>query len=439
MSRLYFVSFPSFRLNPASFLVYSHPIMNYSIDLTKLTLANLSLEPSSLVIGLVAGILIGLLLGLLILLWRTGTLKSQKAALEARMEAERAGLEDSFKALAQETLQSNSENFLNIAQEKLKAAQADSAHDLEKRTQAIQQMVKPVEKHLMQLNGAVEQLSGTDKAIREDIQNLSKETSRLTGALKNPAAQGKWGEFVLERLLDKANLVKGLHYNTQVTIETGDGRLRPDVVISLQDGFNIIVDAKAPITEFINRLDEDMSESEYQDHRQNLAKTVRTHVKSLGSKSYWEQLDSPDFVVLFLPSENIFSTALSADPDMVDFASENNVVIASPTLMMSLLRVVGLSWRQVAMAQNAQEVSKLGSELFDRINNFATHLSKVGGGINSAMAAYNKAIGTFDSRILSSARKLKDLNVTDKEIDSPKLLEGSPRPLTVDTKDDEAA
>lgn len=405
------------------------------MDLSRLNLGNIPLDPVSMGIGLA----LGLLLGLILLLWRAGTLKAQKAALEARIDVERAGLDSHFKALAQETLQSNSENFLNIAQEKLKAAQKDNAHDLEKRTQAIAEMVKPVEKHLLQLNGAVEQLRGTDKAIHEDIKNLSKETAKLTGALKNPAAQGKWGEFVLERLLDKANLIKGLHYNTQVSLDTGDGRLRPDVVISLQDGFEIIVDAKAPITEFINRMDDDMNENEYNDFRRNLSRAVRSHVKALGSKSYWEQLNSPDFVVLFLPSENIFSTALSADPDLVDYASENNVIIASPTLMMSLLRVVGLSWRQAEMAKNAQEVSKLGSELFDRISSFATHLSKVGGGINSALSAYNKAMGTFETRVLVSTRKLKELHVTDKEIDQPKLIEGSPRPIASNDEGDEAA
>ena len=184
------------------FLVYSLSIMDYNIDLLKQNLSNLPIDHFSLTIGLAAGFLIGMLL----LLLRSGQLKAQKARLEARLEAERAGLDEHFKALAQETLQSNSENFLNIAQEKLKAAQKDSSHDLEKRTQAIAEMVKPVEKHLLQLNGVVEQLSGTDKAIREDIQKLSKETANLTGALKNPGSQGKWGEFVLERLLDKANL-----------------------------------------------------------------------------------------------------------------------------------------------------------------------------------------------------------------------------------------
>ena len=415
------------------FLVYSLPIMYYNIDLLKQNLSNLPIDHFSLTIGLAAGFLIGMLL----LLLRSGQLKAQKARLEARLEAERAGLDEHFKALAQETLQNNSENFLNIAQEKLKAAQKDSSHDLEKRTQAIAAMVEPVQKHLHHLNGVVEQLSGTDKAIREDIQNLSKETARLTGALKNPATQGKWGEFVLERLLDKANLMKGVHYETQVSMTSGDTRQRPDAIIYLQDGFNIVVDAKAPITEFINKLDDQMGEREYSDLRQGLARAVRAHVKALGAKSYWENLNSPDFVVLFLPSENIFSTALSADPDLVDYAAENNVVIASPTLMMSLLRVVGLSWRQVAMAKNAQEISQLGGELFDRINNFATHLAKVGGGINSALAAYNKAIGTFDSRILSSARKLKELKATEKDIETPKLLEGSPRPIASQNNDRE--
>ena len=410
--------------------------MDYNTDLTKLNLGNMSLDPTSLMIGAGAGLLVGLIF----FLWRSSALKAQTAALEARLESERAGLDDHFKALAQATLQSNSENFLNIAQEKLKMAQADNAHDLEKRTQAIQQMVKPVEKHLMQLNGAVEQLSATDKNIRDDIQNLSKETAKLTGALKNPAAQGKWGEFVLERLLDKANLMKGVHYETQVSVNTEDGRLRPDAIIYLQDGFNIIVDAKAPITEFINRMDEDMGELDYADLRHNLARSVRSHVKALGNKSYWQQMNSPDFVVLFLPSENIFSTALSADPELVDFASDHNVVIASPTLMMSLLRVVSLSWRQVAMAQNAQEISKLGGELFDRIASFTGHLTKVGGGINAALAAYNKAVGTFETRILVSSRKLKELQATDKEIDSPQLLEGVTRPLvSAEQNDDEAA
>ncbi len=405
--------------------------MNLKIDLE-----NLTLEPTSLAIGLGLGVAIGFLVGVLIWFWNKGKLQSENSALKVQLETERASLEDRFTILAQQTLQSNSENFLNIAQEKLKSAQSDGAHALDKRTQAISEMIKPVEKHLQQLNGAVEQLSGTDKAIRDDLKNLSKETARLTGALKNPAAQGRWGEFVLERLLDKANLMKGVHYDTQVSMngkESGDGRLRPDAVIYLQDGFNIIVDAKAPITEFINRLDEPMDEQSYRELQVNLARSVRSHVKALGAKNYWEQLDSPDFVVLFLPSENLFSTALAADPELVDFAADQNVVIASPTLLMSLLRVVGLSWRQVEMAQNAQEISKLGGELFDRILSFKGHLDKVGKGIESALGAYNKSVGALESRVLVTARKFKDMQGAPvaKEIEQPLHIEGAARPISV--------
>lgn len=393
-----------------------------------LNLEQITIDPVSISMG--AGI--GLLCGLLLLFWRESSRRAENAALKAQIDAERAGLEAQFKSLAQETLQSNAENFLNIAQEKMKVAQANSAHDLDKRTQAIAEMVKPVEKHLQQLNGAVEQLSGTDKAIREDIQNLSKETSRLTGALKNPAAQGKWGEFVLERLLDKANLMKGVHYKTQVSIDTDDGRLRPDAVIYLQDGFNIVVDAKAPITEFINQLDQEQTIDDLRAMQTSLAKTVRTHVKALGSKAYWDQLDGPDFVVLFLPSEHIFSTALAADPDLIDFASDNNVIIASPTLLMSLLRVVGLSWRQVEMAKNAQDISKLGADLFDRITSFTKHLDKVGKGLESALGAYNKSVGTLDNRVLATAKKFKEMQSATgpKEIEQPRMLEQAIRPIT---------
>lgn len=395
----------------------------------------ISLDMLSLALGAAGG---GLAVLCLCLLWMAG-LARQKAALEARLESERGVMDEHFQGLAQAALKNNAENFLTLAQEKLKAAQKDGAHDLDKRSEAIAQMVKPVEKYLEQLKGAVDQLHGTDKAIRDDLKLLQGETAKLTGALKNPAAQGKWGEFVLERLLDKANLIKGVHYDTQVVMETGDGsRQRPDVVIHLQDGFNIVIDAKAPITEFINRLDEEHTQEARMDLAKNLARAVRGHIKALGARGYWEQLDSPDFVVLFLPSEHLFSSALMADPGLVDYAAENQVVVASPTLMISLLRVVGLSWRQAALAKNAQEISKLGGELYERINTFKGYLDKVGKGIESALGAYNKAVGAIDSRVLVSARKLRELQGADPaDMQSPNMIETAARPLSVPQDHDE--
>lgn len=394
----------------------------------------ISLDMLSVALGAGSGFLLALCL---CLIWMAG-LARKKAALEAQLGAERAALEGHFQGLAQTALKNNAENFLALAQEKLKQAQAAGAHDLDKRSDAIASMVKPVEKYLEQLKASVEQLHGTDKEIREGLKTLYGETAKLSGALRNPAAQGKWGEFVLERLLDKANMIKGVHYETQVVMEGADGaRQRPDVVIHMQDGFNVVIDAKTPITDFVNRADEEQSEEERMDLARALSRAVRTHIKALGGRSYWENLDSPDFVVLFLPSEQLFSSALMADPNLVDYAAENKVVIASPTLIMSLLRVVALSWRQAEMARNAQEISRLGGELFDRVSTFKNHLEKVGKGIETALGAYNKAVGTIDTRVLVSARKLKELQGANADdMDAPPMIETAVRPLSAPADDD---
>ena len=304
----------------------------------------------------------------------------RNAHLSAQIHAERAALENAssvmdqrFKVTAQEALSRTSEDFLRLAQERLKQDHASSKHELEKRQNAIGDMVKPIEKRLEALGGAIEQVKGTDQALREDLKTLSGETARLVGALRDPAAQGKWGEYILEKLLDDSGLIKGVHYQTQVSMDTENGKQRPDVVVHLQDGFNIIVDAKAPINEMAARLGErDVSESEYQDIMNNLARQVRGHVQALSKKSYWDNdIESPDFTVLFLPSEHLYSVALRADPALVNFAAEQNIIIASPTLLMSLLRVVGMSWRQVELAKNAQDISALGKELYERISVFS--------------------------------------------------------------------
>lgn len=391
-------------------------------------LTDLNLDPPSLLLGLGGGFVLG---ALLLLIW-VFALAQRKAALEARLAAKDEGMDDHIRTLAQAALQSNAESFLLLAQEKLKQSQDGVRHDLDKRSMAIADMVKPVEKYLAQLKGSVDQLQGTDKAIRDDLQNLSRETAKLTGALRNPAAQGKWGEYVLERLLDKANLIRGVHYETQVSVNSDEGRLRPDVIITLQDGFNIVVDAKAPVTEFINRMDDAMDDAGRADLNAALARAVRNHVRALSQRGYQDQIGGADFVVLFLPSEHIFSSALSADAALVDFAADARVVIASPTVLMSLLRVVGLSWRQVELAKSAQDIAKLGGELFDRVASFAGHLDKIGGALNTAVASYNKASNVLETRVLSSARKLKELqgDAAATGMESARMIESAARPLT---------
>lgn len=388
------------------------------------SLQNFSLDPVSLAIGLGLGFAIG---GGLFFS-RIVRIEREKARLEASLEAERAGLGDHFRSLAQAALQSNTESFLTLAQEKLRSTQKDGSHDLEKRTLEIEKMVKPVEQHLQRMNSIVEQLQGTDKAIREDLQNLHRETSKLTGVLRNPSAQGKWGEFVLETILEKAHLIKGVHYSTQGQIEGGR---RPDVIIHLHDGFKIAIDSKAPINEYVTRLDDDLSESESKAVQDGMAKAVRAHIKALGAKSYQENVEGSDFVILFLPSEVVFSATLRSDPDIVDYAAQNNVVIASPTLIISLLRVVGLSWRQVEMAKNAQEISALGAELHKRLSKFMDHFAKIGKNINAALGSYNDAVGSFDRQVIPQARKFKKLHAITQDVTLPDLttFETTPRQI----------
>jgi len=366
----------------------------------------------------------------------TAQVKAEKEALE------RAGseLDNRFKATAAQIMQQSNEQFLQLAQERLKGAQGDAAHDLDKRQKAIDEMVKPVQEHLKTMAAALEQVKGTDQSLTEQVKHLNRETARLVGALRDPSAQGVWGEFILEGVLENSGLIKGLHYHTQVSYETEGGRQRPDAVIKMQDGFNIIVDAKAPINEFAQRLSEDLSEQDYNDIMARLAAQVRDHVKKLGSKNYWENIESPDFTVLFLPSEHTYSIALRSDPALVEFAASKNVIIASPTLLMSLLRVVGMSWRQAELAQNAQEISDLGYDLYKRFLKFTDHFEKIGGHLQKAMGGYDAALGSMERQVLPAARKFKDLQgakVGMDDVPDMKSVESMPRALNLTAEDEQ--
>ncbi len=392
-----------------------------------------------------AGLLGGLFAATLFYFSRITKLERQNAELSAQIKSERVAFEtlnaemnNRFRLTAQEALEKSSEAFLQLAQEKLKSAQADNAHDMDKRQKAIDVMVKPVNERLEELAKALQAAKGTDDELRKDLRYLSNETAKLVGALRDPSAQGMWGEYILEGLLEKSGLMKGVHYETQVSMQDASGaRQRPDAIINMQDGFNIIIDAKAPINEFVQRLAEDMNEAQYKEVMNGIARQVKSHVKSLGSKGYWENVESPDFTVLFLPSEHIYSTALRADPTLVDYAAKQNIIIASPTLLMSLLRVVGMSWRQVELAKNAQEISELGGELYKRLLTFTDHIGKVGKNLQTAMNGYDAAVGSLEKSVLPSARKMHELQgKTAAELSTLDAIERTPRVLSLTEDDD---
>ena len=345
------------------------------------------------------------------------------AITRARLKVEienRSDLLNQFKVLSAEALQTTNESFMSIAQERFKNWEQANKGDLEKRQFAISELVKPVQLNLQNLSGAVNELKGTSALVREDLQMLSKNTLKLAGAMNNPAMRGRWGEMLLDRLLEKSGMVRGVHYDTQSTLDGESGaKLRPDVVISLQDGFRIAIDAKAPIQDILDDLDNPEAQDAI---RTRLATQVRSHIKALGSKSYQDALGGQvDFTVLFLPGEHLFSLAIAGDPTLIDYAADNNIVLTSPSLMLSLLRVVHLSWRQGELAENAQHIADTGRDLYKSLSVFGGHLDKIGTNLNRSVGAYNDAIGSLERNVLSKARKFEELQAvhTSEQLTSP--------------------
>lgn len=368
------------------------------------------------------------------------------ASLQTALEVERHSIEKAredisnhFKALSQEALAQSSESFLKLANERLKAAQGDAAHDLTRRQTAIDEMVKPVKEHLKKLEESLGQIKGTDQSLIEQIQYLQKTTSRIDGALRNPKMQGEWGEKVLEGLLEHSGLIKGVHFETQSSFEVDGQRLRPDAIITLGEGLKIIVDAKAPIHDFSSAIGDVADEAEYKEISKGLANQIRKHVIELRKRSYWEGIENIDFTVMFLPSEHLFSAAIHADPSLVDYAAESKVIIVSPTLMLSLLKVVNFSWRQAELAENAAKISAVGQELHKRLNTFTDHLVRIGKGLNQALGGYDDAVGSFESRVMPQIRQLEDLHVssTTKTIEAVPKISKVARNVTFLASEDE--
>lgn len=392
-------------------------------------LNTISIDVFSLAAGAAAGLVLAVLLGMVPVL----ALIREKAALSARLGSEqeaRARAQAEFGQLAQTALKDNQEQFLLLAGERLKSLQNDGAHDLEKRQLAISDMVKPLQKHLEMLGSTVEQIRGTDQVLKDEIKFLTRETAKLSGALRDPTAQGHWGEYILEGVMEHSGLIKGVHYVTQESLSTAH---RPDAIINLTGGLKIVVDAKTPLTDFTAMLEQNLSADENDVIIRKLAAQVRSHVLALSKKGYWENLENEgvDFTVLFLPSEPLFSMALRGDPGLVDLAASKNIILASPTLMMALLRVVKMGWRQADLAENARAISEQGSILYQRLVTFADHLSRVGKGLSGALDSYNSAVGSLDRMVFPATRKLQELGVQEggKKLTGMMPIEEVPRRL----------
>ena len=382
--------------------------------------------------AMMAGLLV-LCLGLGGLAWwladKLGREREERTRLEKELAAEQARrdamiqaqdhLRETFKALAADTLKDNSGEFLKRTEERLKPFQ-DS---LERMNQQVQALEKARAEAYGGLNAQV-------KSLALSHEKLELATSDLVKVLRQPQQRGRWGELQLDNVLAAAGLQAGVDYEKQVSSATADGRLRPDVIVHLPDGGNMVIDAKAPVDAFL-RAYEAQTEEDRQGHLKDHLRLIKTHIASLSGKEYWSQFSpSPEWVVMFVPVESFVTTALVHDPDLIVDSVKQRVILASPITLMAVLTAVASLWKQKRMAEQVEKIGQVGAELHDRLGTMAEHFSKVGESLERARLNYNATIGSLEGSVLPSARRMKELGApARKDLPALEPIEGAVREI----------
>ena len=383
---------------------------------------------------------------------------AQLSALQTRLEDERRvnqeklalltsaeeKLADAFKALSADALRNNNQSFLDLARQNLEKFQETARGDLERRQTAIDELVKPLKESLEKVDDKILELEktrvGAYAELREQVKNLAtsqsqlqSETGNLVKALRMPHVRGRWGEIQLRRVVEMAGMVRYCDFVEQSTVNGEDGRLRPDMIVRLPGNRTIVVDSKVPFEAFyesISAVDEEVRCSKLKDH----ARIVRTHIATLSRKSYQEAVQpTPEFVLLFLPGETFYSAALENDPKLIEDGVSQNVIIATPTTLIALLKAISYGWRQEQMAENAHEVSNLARKLYDRLRTFTKHYDTVGRNLDRALDAYNQGVRSLETRVLVTARRFKERGaLAGDDIKPIEPVDKTTRPLSLD-------
>jgi DNA recombination protein RmuC len=371
----------------------------------------------------------------------------EKAALLNRMEEK---LRESFQALSAEALKSNNQAFLHLAQSTLEKFQSEAKGDLELRQQAVENLVAPIGESLKKVDEQIRQMESVRDRAYGDLtaqvrslittqEKLQSETGNLVRALRTPHVRGRWGEIQLRRVVEIAGMLPYCDFVEQETVTTSAGRLRPDLIVKLPGGKNVVVDAKTPLLAYLDAIETTDDEVRRQKLTEHTAQ-VRSHMEKLSSKAYQEQFEpTPEFVVMFLPGETFFSAALEQEPGLIERGVAQKVIPASPTTLIALLKAVAYGWNQEKLARNAKEISALGKELHDRLRLLGAHVEGVGKGLDRAVESYNKAVGSLESRVMVSARKFVELGApVTEEIAELSPIETTTRNLTLEFDDPEA-
>lgn len=336
----------------------------------------------------------------------------------ALLESAEKKLTETFKSLSVDALKSSNDSFLTLAKTKL----------------------QPVEKSIEKFEGSIKKLEtdrvGAYKGLKTQVEelqksqrHLNKETANLVSALRSPNVRGRWGEVQLKRVVELAGMLDYCDFREQQSQATDDTAVRPDLLVQLPAGKNVVVDSKVPLSSYLDAL-EAKDEATREEKLSEYAKSVRSHVQQLGKKAYFEHFDpSPEFVVLFIASEAFFSAALQKEPSLIEEGAKRNVIIATPTTLIALLRAVAYGWREEQLAKNAQDISKLGKELYKRIATVTKHVIQLGKGLKSTTETYNKFVGSFESRVLVTARRFEELqaDVKGQDIESVEPVDAIPR------------
>lgn len=367
------------------------------------------------------------------------------------LDQSQAKLTQAFGDLSNKALQQNSDHFLRLSAENMKKHQASASSTLAEKEKAFESMIVPIkqalektekqisniEKDRKQSYGA---LSQHLKTMAETQQALQLETRNLVSALSRPEIRGQWGELTLKRLAELAGMVNHCDFYEQTETEGEDGKLRPDMLVKMPGGREIVVDVKTPLDAYL-RATNSQDEKEQKLLLSKHSKNVKERVRELASKKYWSQFKrSPDFVVLFIPGDQFLSSALDQDPGLLEYAMTEKVILATPSSFVALLRAIAYGWRQESLAENAEHIRGIGSELYVRLTTFSEHLNKLGRSLNSSVQTYNKAIGSFDSRILPSAKKFNEMGIsTKKDIEAVDQIESAPRVIEDQTLEKETS